>query len=116
MIKREPIRPPKLTPLRAIRSKCIDCSGHELNEVRNCLFEDCPLFSLRMGRGSRATLKQIRAFCMWCCIGQRNEVRLCPSVKCSLWVYRFGKRPVISILNSKNRSTAEGLNAEAQKR
>ncbi len=89
----------KLTPLKAIRQKCIDCSGYELKEVRDCPFDgrrdkECPLYPLRMGKGSRATLKQIRAYCLWCCIGQRDEVRQCPSVKCSLWEYRFGKRPI----------------------
>lgn len=87
-----------LTPLQAIRQKCIDCSGFELNQVRECPFDGkndklCPLYSLRMGKGSRATLKQIRAYCLWCCIGQRDEVRQCPSVKCSLWGFRFGRRP-----------------------
>jgi hypothetical protein len=106
MIKQIQISHSKLTPLRAIRSKCIDCSGHELNEVRNCQADDCPLFSLRMGRGNRKTFRAIRSYCLWCC-GQRDEVRQCPSVKCSLWEFRFGKRLVISILNSKNRATEE---------
>src|SRR5512139_2804775 len=87
-----------LTPLKAIRSKCIDCSGFELKDVRECVFDGkdeelCPLYHLRMGKGSRKTLKAIRAFCLWCCIDQKNEVKLCPSVGCSLWTYRFGKRP-----------------------
>jgi hypothetical protein len=81
-----------LTPLKAIRTKCVDCSGHEFKEVRNCQHEDCSLYPLRMGKGSRATLKQIRAYCLWCCVGQKHEVKLCPSVQCPLWAYRFGKR------------------------
>ena len=86
----------RLTPLKAIRAKCIDCSGFELKEVRECQAEDCFLYPLRMGRGSRATLKKIRAYCLWCCNDQSNEVRLCPSVMCSLWEYRFGRRPQVS--------------------
>jgi hypothetical protein len=97
-----------LTPLKAIRSKCIDCSGGELGEVRNCQLKDCELFTLRMGKGSRATLKKIRAYCLWCCIGQKQEVKLCPSVSCTLWSYRFGKRPQKSLLLSKI-GTTEGI-------
>jgi hypothetical protein len=86
-----------LTPLRAIRSRCIDCMGFELKRVRECPFDGkkdkaCPLHPLRMGRGSRSTLKLIRAYCLWCCAGQRHEVRLCPAASCPLWEYRFGKR------------------------
>jgi hypothetical protein len=96
------------TPLKAIRAKCIDCSGFELKEVRNCQSEDCPLFSLRMGRGSRSTLKQIRAFCLWCCVGQRHEVKLCPAASCPLWEYRLGKRPKKCVLPSEI-ATTEGV-------
>jgi len=87
----------RLTPLKAIRAKCIDCSGEELKQVRECPLAGkqdnlCPIHALRMGKGGRATLKQIRTFCLWCCAEQRKEVKLCPSVKCPLWTYRFGKR------------------------
>ena len=87
----------RLTPIKAIRAKCIDCSGFELKRVRECPFdgindEACPLYPLRMGKGGRATLKKIRNYCLWCCNGQWLEVKLCPSLKCPLWVYRFGKR------------------------
>ena len=80
------------SPLKSVRKKCIDCSGFDLKEVRECPFVDCPLYSLRMGKGCRATLKNIRAYCLSCCNGQRNEIKLCASVKCPLWEYRFGKR------------------------
>jgi hypothetical protein len=88
----------KSSPLKAIRAKCIACSGFELKTVRECPFDGvrdkgCPLYPLRIGRGSRATLKRIRAYCLWCCSGRRHEVRRCPAVSCPLWEYRFGKRP-----------------------
>ena len=100
----------RLTPLKAIRAKCIDCSGFEPKRVRECPFDGkedelCQLYPLRMGKGSRSTLKQIRAYCLWCCIGQRKEVKLCPSTKCSLWEYRFGKRPKNTSADSKNLTT-----------
>gem|GEM_PF-3467339 len=88
----------KKTPLKAIRAKCLDCSGGEYKEVSACPFdgkqdEECPLHPFRMGKGSRATLKSIRAYCLWCCNSQKLEIKLCPTVGCSLWEYRFGKRP-----------------------
>lgn len=39
-----------LTPLKAIRQKCLDCSGFQPKEVRLCPAVDCPLFQYRFGR------------------------------------------------------------------
>ena len=38
------------SPLRAIRAKCIDCSGGNLAEVRRCEAVSCPLWPFRAGR------------------------------------------------------------------
>lgn len=38
------------TPLRAIRMKCLDCSDGNVPEVRECVVDDCPLYSFRMGK------------------------------------------------------------------
>lgn len=38
-----------LTPLKAIRAKCIDCSADQLSEVRYCSVTDCPIFIYRFG-------------------------------------------------------------------
>lgn len=40
----------KLTPMRAIRKKCLDCSCDQAGEVRNCQIERCPLWPYRFGR------------------------------------------------------------------
>lgn len=40
----------KLTPMRAIRAKCIDCSYGQAQEVRLCPITKCPLYPYRMGR------------------------------------------------------------------
>lgn len=37
-------------PLRAIRLKCLDCSGQQPSEVRDCTVRSCALWSYRMGR------------------------------------------------------------------
>lgn len=40
----------RLTPIKAIRAKCLDCSGFQPSEVRRCEIEDCPLFPYRFGK------------------------------------------------------------------
>lgn len=39
----------KLTPMKAIRKKCIDCCCGSKQEVKLCSCENCPLFLLRTG-------------------------------------------------------------------
>lgn len=38
-----------MTPLRAIRAKCLDCCCGSAKEVRQCTAQKCPLFPYRMG-------------------------------------------------------------------
>ncbi len=40
----------KLTPVRAIRQYCLDCSGFQPKEARLCPATDCPLFTYRLGK------------------------------------------------------------------
>jgi hypothetical protein len=44
-----------LTPMRAIRAKCLDCSGGSTKEVRLCPVTACALWPYRMGRRPRAS-------------------------------------------------------------
>lgn len=39
-----------LTPMKAIRAKCLACSSGQPKEVRYCLITDCPLYPFRMGK------------------------------------------------------------------
>ena len=55
-----------MNPLRAIRQKCIECSGGSRKEVRLCSVSACPLHVLRLGknpgrRPSKRTEKQLQA-------------------------------------------------------
>jgi hypothetical protein len=43
----------KLTPLKAIRKKCLDCSGGQPSEVKDCIITDCPLLEYRFGKNPR---------------------------------------------------------------
>ena len=38
-----------LTPIKAIRAKCLDCCCDSKNEVRLCSIKNCPLHPYRMG-------------------------------------------------------------------
>lgn len=38
-----------MTPLKAIREKCLDCCADQPGEVRACPSESCPLWLYRMG-------------------------------------------------------------------
>jgi hypothetical protein len=40
----------EIRPLKAIRSKCLDCSNHQPKEVELCPVTDCALFPFRFGR------------------------------------------------------------------
>lgn len=88
----------RLTPIKAIRSKCLDCSCTSPQEVRLCTIKTCRLYPYRMGKRpttkpERTPVKTIRAYCLDCSNQQATEVRLCTVVRCSLYPYRMGKRP-----------------------
>jgi len=39
-----------LTPIKAIRAKCLDCSAGQPSEVRKCVIPECPIYPYRMGK------------------------------------------------------------------
>jgi len=39
-----------MTPLRAIRAKCLDCCGGFAADVQMCPCSDCPLYPFRRGK------------------------------------------------------------------
>jgi hypothetical protein len=45
----------RITPIKAIRAKCIDCSGGYLGEVRLCPVTACPIWLYRMGKRPNLT-------------------------------------------------------------
>lgn len=40
----------RLTPLRAMRAKCLDCCCGSAKEVRLCPMPECPLYAYRLGK------------------------------------------------------------------
>ena len=39
-----------MTPLKAVRKKCLWCCCNQPKEVKLCQIEDCPLFQFRLGK------------------------------------------------------------------
>ena len=39
-----------MTPIKAIRAKCLGCCCGSAKEVRLCPAQDCPLYPFRMGK------------------------------------------------------------------
>jgi hypothetical protein len=77
---------------KAIRERCLNCSGWIPKEVSNCDFVDCSLHLFRSGKGRqnpKTREKAIRDFCRWCMCGQRSEVSKCVSLDCPLFPYRM---------------------------
>jgi len=46
-----------LTPLKAIKLNCFDCSGGNYSQVRNCQIDTCPLYQFRQGKNPKRTRK-----------------------------------------------------------
>jgi len=93
----------RLTPIKAIHQKCLDCSGFSTKEVRECPcnennenVEYCFLYPYRLGKKPKqktefTPIRSIRRYCLWCCCGSRKLVKECPTMDCPLWDYRLGK-------------------------
>jgi hypothetical protein len=39
----------EITPMKAIRQKCLDCSCGSSEEVKKCFAKKCPLYQFRFG-------------------------------------------------------------------
>jgi len=47
-----------LTPMKAIRRKCVDCSAGSSLEVKLCVIHDCPLYIYRFGKRPSTVLRK----------------------------------------------------------
>jgi len=53
----------RLTPIKAIRAKCLECQGGRPSLVRNCESVDCPLYMYRMGKNpARKGIGNLKGF------------------------------------------------------
>ena len=89
----------KLTPLRAIRKKCLECMAGNPNEIKLCHLEKCPFWYYRFGRRQKigfripTVIKSIKIFCYECSAFNKAEVRNCNIKECPVYLYRMGKNP-----------------------
>jgi len=44
----------KITPLKAIKAKCLDCCGYQKKEVKFCSALNCPIWLFRFGRNPKS--------------------------------------------------------------
>lgn len=104
ILTREGVREIDLNRRKAIKLKCLDCSGFEHNEVTNCHHLDCSLYPFRTGKekqNAKERDKAIRSLCMWCTLDQHCEINLCPSINCPLYCFRGYTRGKKSIVPEK---------------
>lgn len=48
-----------MTPMKAIRAKCLDCCCGSSNEVRLCTATGCPLYEFRLGKNPNIKPRQL---------------------------------------------------------
>ena len=46
-------------PVKAIRMKCLDCSGGSRTEVERCQVKDCALYPFRMGKNPFRAVREM---------------------------------------------------------
>ena len=94
IISKEGFKFVDLNRRRAIRERCINCSGWSPAEVEHCEHSDCPLHPFRSGQGKqdpRGRADAIRSYCRWCSAGGAMDVARCESFTCPLFPYRQTK-------------------------
>jgi len=52
----------KLSRKKAIKDKCLDCSGGMRKEVKECCLIDCPLYPFRVGSLDKDYEKKLREY------------------------------------------------------
>jgi hypothetical protein len=111
-----------LTPLQAIRLKCLWCCNGSAHEVAVCPAKACSSWSFRFGHkpsneiiadqgdtllhplewrmtaaqfhaGWHSALKAIKRKCFDCSSASKSEVRTCALADCALHPFRQGKNP-----------------------
>jgi len=93
----------RLTPVQAIRKRCLDCSETS-TEIKECKF-DCDIWPFRMAKRPKGTspLRAIRKYCHWCQNGQSVYVRECEDENCPLHSYRMGKSGHKRVISQKQK-------------
>lgn len=59
----EPMSDKKLTPLKAIRRMCYQCTNFQSKEIKECPIVECALYPYRMGKRPLADQLQYKSVC-----------------------------------------------------
>ena len=75
----KPTENPVLTPRKAIREKCIDCSGGRQNpgylkSIRECRIIACALHPHRMGKRPKPSGPYRAESSQWSCLANKHDV------------------------------------------
>jgi len=97
-----------LTPKKAVRLRCLDCSSWFFPDVKKCDNKKCLLFKFRMGNG-RPSVKLIRKECISCMGGQQLQVRGYSDTACSLYPFRMASNPNIQLTEEQRKAKADIL-------
>jgi hypothetical protein len=81
---------------RAIKERCIDCSGYSTRQVRECWNHDCELYPFRTGDMDNHTANErkraIQVLCRDNCMeGTSTDVSRCSSPDCPLYAFRMSR-------------------------
>ena len=93
ILGRNRVKTVSLNRRKAVRERCLNCSGWSFQEVEGCSFTDCPLSPFRSGKGKQNAKDRNRAikdYCRWCMAGEKAEIKKCVSVHCPLFTFRRG--------------------------
>ena len=74
----------RMSPVQAIRRKCLDCCGHQLAEVRLCEAISCPLWPFRAGRHPYTRKSLLEADSKVCPSGGSLVPQFCPTPEIGL--------------------------------
>ena len=93
ILSRDGLKTVALNRRRAVREKCLNCSGWSNQEVEGCIFTDCSLYPFRGGQGKQNAKDRnqaIKSYCLWCMAGEKAEIKRCVSFHCPLFMFRRG--------------------------
>ena len=48
-----------MTPIKAIKAKCLDCCCNQPNEVKLCTAKDCALYPFRLGHNPNIAKREL---------------------------------------------------------
>jgi hypothetical protein len=77
---------------KAIKDECISCTAGSKKAVRDCIIENCELYTYRLGKMEKGKSiernRAIKDYCKHCQGGDRKLVKECHINGCSLYSYR----------------------------